>query len=105
MSFARRIPIIDRIPESVRHVFRGLSIPACPQEDLFREVVARAVLDSVGITGLSSSNDHNAVVRAARRWFRSGKDVRQIFELAGIESDPEIMGRHILESEVDYKEK
>ena len=85
MSLASRITRAPVIPRIVQEQFRKAPPPDNCYEELFREVVARAVFDAVGDTGTTDMPEHKSAVRAARMWFKfNHDDQRYIFELANM---------------------
>lgn len=60
--------------------------PLCPEQAVWREVAARAVLDALGVTPPLRNNkselERGAVIREAQSWFRSGDDAPLVFRLA-----------------------
>lgn len=102
---ARRITTAKRVPEKIQTYFKNLSQPESADETMFREVVARAILDAVGLTGISEANEHNAVVRDARGWFKTSEDVSYIFNLSGIDEDPKVIGEALLKVKVKHKKE
>jgi hypothetical protein len=64
-----------------------------PEQILWREVAARAVLDALGFTPPLRNNkspyERGATITEAQRWFRhDGEYMRSIFEMAGIPHEP-----------------
>ena len=60
---------------------------SCPEQQLFQEIVARAVLDALGHTGLNDAAQHNQAVREARVWFKFGTNVELYCDMAGLDLD------------------
>lgn len=83
----RRVYTLENVPASVRRAFRSLDEPSTPEQRLFQEVVARAVLDALGHTGLSDADQHNAAVRGARVWLKMADNNDIWFDLAGLDAD------------------
>ncbi len=69
----------------MRRIFGGLPPVSYDEELLFRDIVARAVLDAVGVTGAAEIKQHNDIVRTARIWLRFGEDRDEFFDHAGLE--------------------
>lgn len=67
-----RVSCEERIPEDVRTIFKELPETSSEDEILFREVVARAVMDSFGSTGLNDRDEHEVAMGSAIRWIRFG---------------------------------
>jgi len=85
VSLASRITKAPVIPRVVQEQFRKAPPPDSCYEELFREVVARAVFDAVGDTGTTDMPEHKSAVRAARMWFKfPSDDLHYIFELANM---------------------
>lgn len=77
------------VPIEVRRAFAQTTDPKPGEETLWREVIARMVLDALGITGMQSSlYEHNTLVRDARIWWspRGDTDRKLSFDLASIEN-------------------
>ena len=53
---------------------------------MFQEVMIRAVLDAVGITGLNNIERHDAAVREARVWFRFGENLDEYCGLVNLDT-------------------
>ena len=52
---------------------------------MWRECVARAVMDALGFTGQTEVDKHNAIMLEAQRWFKyEHESMREVFELADI---------------------
>ena len=62
-----------------------MEAPSCPEEHLFQEIVARAVLDALGHTGLNDAAQHNQAVREARVWFKFGENTQLYCDMAGLD--------------------
>lgn len=76
-----------RTPFLVRQAFAKADFCACPEQELWREVLARHVLDAIGSTGLQKPEEHNVALSTARVWFRACQDsVQDVIDLSGIEA-------------------
>lgn len=53
-------------------LFKGLPRTDSKFEGVFREVVARAVMDAFGVTGLNDVDEHEVAVGSAVRWIKFG---------------------------------
>ena len=58
-----------------------------PEQELWRDVIARLALDALGITGVSRKKpEHKQAIEDARRWFWYCYDDMQLaFEFAGLD--------------------
>jgi len=82
----RRLLFIAEVPKQIRRAFEGSEYNLLPETKLWREVAARAILDSLGYTGLNELQPHNKAVIEARHWFQvRQEDVCTVFDLAGID--------------------
>jgi hypothetical protein len=81
---ARRIALTAAIPLEIRRVFNQADECATEEEELFREVAARAVFDALGYTGHSEPDKHRAAVREARLWFKYEPYAEVVFSNGGI---------------------
>jgi len=82
--------------------------PHCmtPEEQLWRSVAARAVLDAVGKPGVSDPDKWNKAVKEARLWFRYSDDdhtLQTVFDLARVELST--VRKEVLKAPVRYYEK
>lgn len=59
-----------RVPINIKRAFYLSDDPDSSEQELFRNVAARAVLDALGITGLSEQPYHGDAIVEARQWFR-----------------------------------
>jgi hypothetical protein len=67
----RRLSSVVEVPPYVKKIFTSSPEPTTPEEKLWRERVARMILDSLGYTTMTMKPPrHNEIVRYARRWFR-----------------------------------
>lgn len=91
-----RLYLSRRVPVSVKRAFYLAGASTGPEQDLFRDVAARAVLDAVGVTGLSEQPYHTDAIVEARQWFRlstfdgiatENRSAEMIFDLAGLPFD------------------
>jgi len=84
----RRLLFIAEVPKQISRAFEGSEYDLLPETKLWREVAARAILDSLGYTGLNEAQPHNKAVIEARHWFQvCPEDVYTVFDLAGIDAD------------------
>lgn len=91
----RRLLFIEDVPKPIRRSFEDTDEGLMPEVKLWREVAARAVLDSLGYTGLNEIQPHNKAIIEARQWFQTNhEDVEIVFDLAGI--DPNSITPHLL---------
>lgn len=69
-------------------MFRRADVPASPEGRLWREVVARLVLDSLGDTGFGGEpTKHNRVMRDARLFLKfEPEQLEEILDRAELES-------------------
>jgi len=85
---ASRVPFLDDVPKTVREAFRKRQTPRSPEQALYQDIVARAVMDACGYTGLNIPKRQDEIMREARLWFKfGGEDRSMIFELAGLEEE------------------
>ena len=74
------------LPYEIRKVFATAGDPAeehRSQALLWRECVARAVMDALGYTGQSEPDKHNSILMEAQAWFK-GDDIVQVFDYADL---------------------
>lgn len=81
-----RIARFSFVPLEIRRALYHVGAARCPEEDLFQNVIGRAVMDALGFTGLDEPSDHNTAVSAARVWFKFGDNVAEYFEMARVEN-------------------
>jgi hypothetical protein len=86
-NISERIFQNAEIPFEIRKVFANAGEP--PEEFrgqvmLWRECVARAIMDALGHTGQSEPDRHNAILLDAQQWFTEGTEVAEVFENAGL---------------------
>lgn len=84
---AERMSANTDIPFEIRKVFANAEDPSpetLEHTTLWREVVARAILDALGITGQTEPDRHNAILHDAQWWFKYSPDLREVFDLAGL---------------------
>jgi hypothetical protein len=80
-----RLTFTPDIPEPIQRAFLLADEPSSAEENLWREVVARAVLDALGQTGLTNEPEqHIRAIREARRWFRDEPFAEDVFLMGGI---------------------
>lgn len=81
----------EQVPVEVRDIFRRVGEPEFPEQNLWRVVVAKAVLDSLELTKLRSPKEHEHTVMDAKNWFLKGDEDLQrygptdICDLAGLD--------------------
>ena len=97
----KRARTSELVPKTVRRAFELIELPTCLEQRLIQEIVARAVLDACGQTGLQSKTQHDRHVREARIWFKFGDNVEMLLELAGL--DYETVRPAMLKVEPRYK--
>jgi hypothetical protein len=75
------------LPDNVKNIFKKAPTPYRTEENLWRDVAARVILDAMGFTGLTGEpTKHNKAVREARMWFKfDDENVQMVFDLAGLE--------------------
>ncbi len=88
-SLAERLASHPDMPFGVRKCFATAGEPTGWTRNwtlLWREVVARAVMDALGFTGhVAEPDKHLNAMIDAQRWFRySREDISQVFELADL---------------------
>lgn len=81
----RRLLTTELVPYNIRKEFRNLAPASIPEEDLWRDVAARVILDACGHTGASELDIHDKLVREARNWFTLCEDVEFVFDLADVD--------------------
>jgi hypothetical protein len=80
-----RLTLFSFVPFPIRRAFAQAGDPSSPEENLWREVIARAVMDALGYTGVQSEADeHLNVVEDARDWLLRGINTAEVFDLAGM---------------------
>jgi hypothetical protein len=92
---AERVAVDPVIPKGIQGVFRQLPYTESPDVILYREVVARAILDAYGITGFHNVHRHEVTVGSAIRWIRFGYEdddlgydtAEAFFEIADVDLD------------------
>lgn len=87
-TLSERISISTKLPFEVRRAFATAPDPEEEERNhviLWRECVARAIMDALGFTGHTETDKHNAVMEEAQRWFKyHPKDVSLTFQYAKI---------------------
>jgi hypothetical protein len=86
-TLTERIGANSELPFEVRKVFINAGEPegwTAAWTNLWRECVARAVMDALGYTGQTEPDKHTAIQWEAERWFRYSKDLQEVFELADL---------------------
>lgn len=75
------------LPDRIKNAFKKAPSPYLSEENLWRDVAARGILDAMGFTGLTGEpTKHNKAVREARMWFKFDEEnVETVFDLAGLE--------------------
>lgn len=82
----KRIVKMQRLPKEVREAFYNADGDDEAENGMFRDIIARAVLDAVGTTGLEDRSERSQAVMDARVWFKGENPYREaIFSLAGVE--------------------
>lgn len=76
------------LPEAVRRAFSDLPETEHREVILFRDAVARRVLDAMGHVGPTRPAQAPGVIREARRWLRMGPDRDALLSLADLEPGP-----------------
>lgn len=73
------------LPFEIRRAF--MQAPECSSDEqsLWREVLARVILDALGYTGQGTEREHAQVIKEARDWFVNSQDMVTVFDLAGVE--------------------
>ena len=71
-----RLVNCEQVPYKVREIFLKSQPAFIQDQNLWRAVVATAVLDACGLTGLKrNTNAHNETIRDAIEWFHFGDDI------------------------------
>jgi hypothetical protein len=87
-TIAERIAANINLPFGVRKAFANAAEPegwSRPWVLMWRECVARAVMDALGFTGQTEIDKHNAIMTDAQRWFKyAHEDMREVFDLADV---------------------
>jgi hypothetical protein len=86
-TLAQRIASDANIPFEVRKVFANAGEPEGFSRNwvlMWRETVARAVMDALGFTGQAEPDKHNVIMVEAQRWFRYSADKQEVFDLADL---------------------
>ena len=77
-----------KLPYGVRKAFANAPEPSeltRPWVTLWRECVARAVMDALGFTGQTEADKHNAIMLDAQKWFKYAvDDMQEVFDLADL---------------------
>lgn len=82
----------ERVPLSIRSAFAKADNASSPEQELWREILARAIFDAIGSTGLQKPDEHNVAVASARNWIKfSHVDVQTIIDLADVRTTAEDM--------------
>jgi hypothetical protein len=84
---AERMSANPDIPFEIRKTFANAEEPSGPNCEIiimWREVVARAIMDALGYTGQTEPDKHNAILREAQWWFKYSPDLQEVFDFAGI---------------------
>lgn len=85
-TIAERIASNINLPFGVRKAFANAPDPEGWSRAwvlMWRECVARAVMDALGYTGQTEIDKHNAIMIEAQRWFKyAHEDMREVFDLA-----------------------
>ena len=86
-TLVERIAQNPEMPFEIRKVFINAGKPdgwMAPWTNLWRESVARAILDALGYTGQTEHDKHFTIQREAQRWFLYSGDLAEVFELADL---------------------
>lgn len=87
-TISERISSNPNLPYGVRKAFAGAPDPEGWTRNwtlLWRECVARVVMDALGFTGQTEVDKHNAIMLDAQRWFKyCHEDMREVFDLADL---------------------
>jgi hypothetical protein len=86
-TIAERISAHPDLPFEVRKVFANAGDPEGWSRAwvlMWRECVARAVMDALGFTGQTEVDKHNAILLEAQRWFKYSPDLQEVFDLADL---------------------
>ncbi len=80
------------VAPAAAHFFRAEK-PLCPDQVLWREVAARAVLDALGFTpplrDNKSTGERYITIIGAQNWFRKDdENVTAVFNMAGMQPGP-----------------
>lgn len=77
--------------EPVARFFFRAERATCPEQSLWREVAARAVLDAIGITPPLRNNkselERGAVIQEAQAWLLRDETALFVFSIAGVPYD------------------
>lgn len=94
------------VPQVVKRAFKYAPAIASEEQLLWRLIVARAVLDCVGVTGFGPSQHkkHMAAVIDSQRWFRRNWDyARMCFDRANVCIDG--VREAMMEFGLDHRDK
>lgn len=80
--------LMQDIPYKVRFAFRRAPVPQSNEDRLWREVLARAVLDALGYTGMSEIWKHNKAMYESQKWFCEKDEVEFVCDLAAVDFKP-----------------
>ena len=74
------------IPRAVREIFHKAETPETADENFWREIAARAVLDACGF--VESAEERDEAVKEGRKWFldKNDADREEVFALAGLDA-------------------
>ncbi len=77
---------MDTVPTSVKGVISQLPESSSPQQDMWREVLARAILDALGYPSLVPAGQEEATIKSAVSYFStSHQDLKSVMEYAGLD--------------------
>lgn len=87
-SVNERMASNTKLPYGVRKAFANAPEPSTlthPWVTLWRECVARAIMDALGFTGQTETDKHNTIMLDAQKWFKyAHEDMQEVFDLADL---------------------
>lgn len=88
----------QQVPLVIRQVFAKAPVFLCEEQQLWREVLARASFDACGVTGFSKPEEHNRAVSDSRMWFRYEEEsVQEVIDLSGFHTKARIFKEAIID--------
>lgn len=82
---ANKVMRNESLPFEIRQAFYQVNEEREPEQNLWLEIAARALLDATGSTGLTDPVHHNDAVREARNWWIvAGEDMETVAEYSGV---------------------